>query len=1082
MPPQFPTITSAGSSASIDDLPTTTTVERSTRKSRLKRRRREKSARHLTTKIKGQVPIPSFSFTPATNDGSDDEESKNDDIKKNSFDSVKRMNSSSVNVEEETQDSQRILSLLESKSQVSKCQFSQQEPMATGSEHIEMHVKPSLYSKSSPIDTTKTHENGEIPTKSDIFTSATNFSVDSFGFQQILSRRGTIDVTNSRFAVNSINDGFSACEYFHENDPKSEATLTDPSASNLAHRNDDHGITIAKSPLAERVDICNNPSLVAEMREQSSRLHDKDDSEMIHAEPVKTRPLTSKPALKPMNSTKSDRKAIGRFKLTSEASTTAAESCSTLDSKLSLQGPLSLGLTKVGAKTLFQKKTTNRNSIISIEDATTEIHGDVEINVARKSGKHGAENRLIVSQLGPKDCARNRNNKATKNCIAGTEENQVSRTDGANDFSLGITSNCLKDCSILDSLHGDSCLNPFDVQREESHKTEPLKTPALAEKADIESSTTNKVTFEKSPFRGFKSSANPWGFAETEINENNQLNRWPNENKQLSQSGKVKPKFEPFATSKYFESDQTKKDVIEIDDDDDEVEEVVVEKRRIVAKKKTSSVPNKNTPPVKQPHKSSTSTATKAQSAVSVPVISRAPNSSSDESSAATEKLQKPVTKKNRVQQLCNGRSTKRIKKSSRSKDDMCFACSACKCHLRDGSAATSRKISSFINLSGSDARVEQSLVNRLKQIERNLAWTQSMRHNVARDLQKHRNAMLKKWETESSSDQLRFLPDADVSEEWGGLLSKRSVEANEVGRARIAAFRKNGSQPTLTQGFGFEGSKRSGDEGGGDQKNGCRENSDRAVEMFNIERIDEEIESIRSDDSDCERADLRESFLSCWSSPGKHREANQILGSMDDFYDAASRCKEKRLTDLTRTIFGDTILWANATARSIRISKSSPDKGETRYRRNIDYENPTTFSQSSYCNDGLDTLITLFDDTIPKKHDSFSGDTDQTDWPCLTPGGKKAVADIENSLMSNKRKLEAVETICPHWRENIEFIHLQKDPDEVDIALERVKIARSELNDMKTKILQAFFERDSVLDVFQQSLIVAKERMDEEV
>ncbi len=120
----------------------------------------------------------------------------------------------------------------------------------------------------------------------------------------------------------------------------------------------------------------------------------------------------------------------------------------------------------------------------------------------------------------------------------------------------------------------------------------------------------------------------------------------------------------------------------------------------------------------------------------------------------------------------------------------LCFACITCKCDGRSGTSATSQKFSA---LSGSDARQEQSLVNRLQRIERDIAWKESQRHDVARALKKHQLKMLKTWADSNTIDQKpRFLPDVDVGDE---LRSSSKVGSEDTIRAKQRVFGKHRSK-----------------------------------------------------------------------------------------------------------------------------------------------------------------------------------------------------------------------------------------------------------------------------------------------
>jgi hypothetical protein len=116
----------------------------------------------------------------------------------------------------------------------------------------------------------------------------------------------------------------------------------------------------------------------------------------------------------------------------------------------------------------------------------------------------------------------------------------------------------------------------------------------------------------------------------------------------------------------------------------------------------------------------------------------------------------------------------------------MCYACVTCKCNSKSGTDATSQKFSA---LSGSDARQEQSLVNRLQRIERDIAWKEGQRHDVARALKKHQLKMVKTWADSNTIDQKpRFLPDADVGDDMRG---SSKLDSEDTVRVKKRVFGK---------------------------------------------------------------------------------------------------------------------------------------------------------------------------------------------------------------------------------------------------------------------------------------------------
>ena len=88
-----------------------------------------------------------------------------------------------------------------------------------------------------------------------------------------------------------------------------------------------------------------------------------------------------------------------------------------------------------------------------------------------------------------------------------------------------------------------------------------------------------------------------------------------------------------------------------------------------------------------------------------------------------------------------------------------------------------------------------------------------------------------------------------------------------------------------------------------------------------------------------------------------------------------------------------------------------------------------------------------------------------------LTPKGESVARQIERCVINDPEKTAGIERMCPNWRENIEIAQAQTDPDELQKALHNVQLAKTELESMKDRILQAFFDRHQTLEMYEKSL-----------
>lgn len=393
----------------------------------------------------------------------------------------------------------------------------------------------------------------------------------------------------------------------------------------------------------------------------------------------------------------------------------------------------------------------------------------------------------------------------------------------------------------------------------------------------------------------------------------------------------------------------------------------------------------------------------------------------------ATEKKKparrKPVTFKSKLDSKdAAGESSCGTQKLSRKK--RCSACTSCTCQSKDGSSASPQQLS-FLTLSGtSDARVEQTLKNRMLKIERNIAWAEGQWHDCARELKRHRSALQRKFlTTGANADKRRhFLAEANVSDELAQSFATARVDREEVKRIRTRVFGKRSSlskkapQPTLTQMFG-------GDEGCRGIDQSCSDDTTSSAE-----------ESSHADPHDS---------LSFWKIDSSHTDP--FLGSMTQFEEATILFKGKLLHS--------TAAWARATAKDIRKEEIFQSREEE---------------------EGIDALVELFN-LSPKKKSEPIISLDECNGSVLksqlSQSGAKAVRDITEEIVRDEAKRAAIESACPNWKENVEYSFRRKDSDGLENALNQVKKERQKLEDVRDRILQAFLERSSTLEVYEKAI-----------
>ncbi|KAK1744916.1 hypothetical protein QTG54_004207 [Skeletonema marinoi] len=418
-------------------------------------------------------------------------------------------------------------------------------------------------------------------------------------------------------------------------------------------------------------------------------------------------------------------------------------------------------------------------------------------------------------------------------------------------------------------------------------------------------------------------------------------------------------------------------------------------------------------------------------------------DSSDDESIIAPKKTKTVAKKKKPARQKPAAAKSKSESKSpanesstgtlKRTRKKLCTTCASCNCQAKDGSATFPQKLPT-LSLSGSGARVEQTLKNRMLKIERNIAWTESQRHECARELKRHRGTLQKKFCKTGANTAKRqhFLADAQVTEEMAQAFATARLDRKEVKQIQTRVFGKRSSQskkepqPTLTQMFG----------GGTDG------DEDKSDDALSAKEDDQSCNGDTSSADESSQADPHDSF---WNDESVHA-THQFIGSMSQFNEATTRFRDKQMHS--------TAAWTKATSKVIKNEVAS---------------------QSCEEEEGIDALVELFD-LSPKKtpgsmncHDQECNDSFLQSQ--LSQSGAIAVQSITEEIAKDEAKRVAIERACPHWRENVEYSFRRKDSDGLENALNQLKKERRRLEDAKDRILQAFLERSSTLDVYEKAI-----------
>ena len=244
--------------------------------------------------------------------------------------------------------------------------------------------------------------------------------------------------------------------------------------------------------------------------------------------------------------------------------------------------------------------------------------------------------------------------------------------------------------------------------------------------------------------------------------------------------------------------------------------------------------------------------------------------------------------------------------------------------------------------------------------------------------------------------------------------------------------------QITLTQ--IMRGSKN----GDGDEENGDENDVGDGVKEGNALNTTSSLSASSPNDN----------FLSFWGDT----RSTQRFGSMADFNQSLDKFHVARRT---------TGHWCKATANALQIVEEEEEEG-------------------------FDALLDLFDSSMAKNspNKSINNNNDDDDdsyvdnlYPIktLTPRGKRVKADIERSVKKDHEKKAAIEQMCPDWEENVSFANAQDDAEDVEKALSNVRHAKTDLETMKERIMQAFLDRNQTLELYEKTLQGSLDRLKEE-
>ena len=426
------------------------------------------------------------------------------------------------------------------------------------------------------------------------------------------------------------------------------------------------------------------------------------------------------------------------------------------------------------------------------------------------------------------------------------------------------------------------------------------------------------------------------------------------------------------------------------------------------------------------------------------------------------------------------GEATKRPAKRS-----LCTLCSTCSCSrgaaltgLEEGAKAEAKNPLS--GLARSDAEVERALLGRLARLEKSASWFDTLSYKVGRELKKHRNKVMKKRVSlggapDSKVEKPRFLADAEVEDKQQNGMFYPRAKKTRVARAHQGLFGTGPSsvkeaQPTLTQMMrgetGETGDEDADDDTGADHNipQGCA-----------LEAIAEEGGDPEEKEKACFHVGEEEvsNDYIVYEESGDGSPSS-VRSPLADFHDASRRGVE-RTAEASRIGAWDAATTCTGIGGSEVLGASETDKGA---EDDDDFDQKVDDAVEKIEDGGIDDLLVLFQDQPPSDGDVTeiqsnppTPERQQELQSQLTQRGLGAVEQLQEGIMADPVKLQAIEASCPNWQDNIRFPFLHTNPADVGSALANVRESRKKLSEARKRILTALQQRDETLALFESSL-----------
>jgi len=438
-----------------------------------------------------------------------------------------------------------------------------------------------------------------------------------------------------------------------------------------------------------------------------------------------------------------------------------------------------------------------------------------------------------------------------------------------------------------------------------------------------------------------------------------------------------------------------------------------------------------------------------------------------------------------------------RPRKRARSK--LCAFCKTCSCQKTDGNDTI--PILDMNKFSRTNAAKEKALIRRLQNLEKKTENLEEQTEVARRQLKKHRRDIWKRKEREidnPSSPMFRevvpiddyFLPDAEIFE-------KQQTESQALPdgfweKAQIKVFHKVPTyQPTLTQIMGFSNNsektiKNISGEVAVPSKDVDRNDDDGDGDIIENQCIaqgllyDDEDEDDKDDNIQTEYVLEREYVeqIQRFERNGGIRGINdEIMATSGSIWDTVLPMAQKQHDGIATGNMNE----ANSLPRSKYPWDELFEGFKDKDAKALSDELSVSVDQDPEA--GLDDLLDLFENRAENPADDFCtvqsiGDKNPVDISLLSQDAQAVASQMISSFSSAEKTEAALQRSCPNWKENIYFALLQKDPNEIQEALENVRHSRMRMRATKQKILVAWESKNVTLEVFESALIKSASRL----